>query len=437
MLNWYRWAPNSQIAFLAPTKPLVQQQIEACINLVGIPRRETAEISGEVRAALRQEYWSERRVFFCTPHTMLNDISSGRCDPKRIVCVVVDEAHKATGNYASADLIRKLRGFNESFRVLALSATPGSSVDAVQDVIDNLGISKIELRTDQSIDIVQYINKKNIHLEELELPPDVEEVIDLYCKCLEPQLKKLTGAGAFYITDPHQLTPFGVLEGANRFRNSDQGRRLQQSSQGQYWNLSRAFVNLQSLAHNLELLTVHGLRLFYRKMIDPPLDEKAGSASEKALKSIRNEIPFRELMETTERLVADPNFYGHPKMDYMINAILKHFSEAEDMDEKRSTRIIVFSEFRDSTNEIVRYLDRHRPLIRPSAFIGQAAGRDHKGMTQKEQGEVMRKFREGEFNALVCTSIGEEGLDIGEVDLIVMYDCKKSPIRLVNSKDPH
>lgn len=32
---------------------------------------------------------------------------------------------------------------------------------------------------------------------------------------------------------------------------------------------------------------------------------------------------------------------------------------------------------------------------------------------------------------LVCTSIGEEGLDIGDVDLIVSFDAQASPIRLV------
>ena len=43
----------------------------------------------------------------------------------------------------------------------------------------------------------------------------------------------------------------------------------------------------------------------------------------------------------------------------------------------------------------------------------------------------MKEFREGGYNTLVCTCVGEEGLDIGDVDLIVCYDAHKSPIRLV------
>ena len=43
----------------------------------------------------------------------------------------------------------------------------------------------------------------------------------------------------------------------------------------------------------------------------------------------------------------------------------------------------------------------------------------------------MKKFRDGGYNTLVSTCVGEEGLDIGEVDLIICYDSQKSPIRLI------
>ncbi len=40
-------------------------------------------------------------------------------------------------------------------------------------------------------------------------------------------------------------------------------------------------------------------------------------------------------------------------------------------------------------------------------------------------------FRDGGYNTLISTCVGEEGLDIGEVDLIVCFDAHKSPVRLV------
>lgn len=43
----------------------------------------------------------------------------------------------------------------------------------------------------------------------------------------------------------------------------------------------------------------------------------------------------------------------------------------------------------------------------------------------------MDKFKRGIYNTLISTSVGEEGLDIGEVDLIICFDAKNSPIRQV------
>ena len=35
MYNFYRWYPGMKVVFLAPTKPLVAQQIEACFKIMG------------------------------------------------------------------------------------------------------------------------------------------------------------------------------------------------------------------------------------------------------------------------------------------------------------------------------------------------------------------------------------------------------------------
>jgi ERCC4-related helicase len=45
--------------------------------------------------------------------------------------------------------------------------------------------------------------------------------------------------------------------------------------------------------------------------------------------------------------------------------------------------------------------------------------------------QTIQEFKEGKHNILVSTSIGEEGLDIGEVDFVVIYDMPKQSIKLV------
>lgn len=39
----------------------------------------------------------------------------------------------------------------------------------------------------------------------------------------------------------------------------------------------------------------------------------------------------------------------------------------------------------------------------------------------------MRRFRDGGYNTLVATCVGEEGLDIGEVDLVRHFNLVTGP----------
>lgn len=100
MYNFYRWYPEGKVIFLAPTKPLVAQQIDACYAIMGIPEDATCEMTGAMAPKDRQQEWRNKRVFFLTPQILTNDISRETCRANDIKCLVLDEAHKASGNYA-------------------------------------------------------------------------------------------------------------------------------------------------------------------------------------------------------------------------------------------------------------------------------------------------------------------------------------------------
>lgn len=75
-------------------------------------------------------------------------------------------------------------------------------------------------------------------------------------------------------------------------------------------------------------------------------------------------------------------FPPHPKME-KLNALLQDHFAADDAEE---TRVMVFTNFRESVDEIVAHLNANGPNIRASRFIGQAGGKGgEKGMNQKEQ----------------------------------------------------
>ena len=73
---------------------------------------------------------------------------------------ILDEAHRATGDYAYNQVVRYMMAKNPHFRLLALTATPGSNPDAVQALVEGLHISRIEIRDENSLDIKPYIHHK-------------------------------------------------------------------------------------------------------------------------------------------------------------------------------------------------------------------------------------------------------------------------------------
>ncbi|KAI9883662.1 MAG: Methylthioribulose-1-phosphate dehydratase [Watsoniomyces obsoletus] len=430
MLNWYRWTKQSQIVFVAPTKPLVAQQVEACFKIAGIPRSQTTLLTGAIPPGLRAEEWSTKRVFFMTPQTLINDLKTGVCDPKRIVCVVVDEAHRATGSYAYVEVIKFLRRFNNSFRVLALTATPGSSVEAVQQVIDGLDISRVEIRTEESLDIRQYVQTRNIETAVFDHSDEILRLRELFSKAIQPVLDQLNQANAYWVRDPMSLTAYGLTQARQQWVNSDVGRRANQGLKGKMHTI---FALLASLAHSITLLNFHGVGPFYHYLSNFRGETEKGS---KYRKQILESPPFVTLMNQARAWLNTSNFVGHPKLEYLQQVVLNHFMDAENNPRgpdgsQTPTRIMIFAQYRDSADEIVRVLKQNEPMVRAHVFVGQAGTKGSSGMSQKSQLDLLKQFREGKYNTVVATSVGEEGLDIGEVDLILCFDSSSSPIRML------
>ncbi|KAF9110573.1 hypothetical protein BGX27_006176 [Mortierella sp. AM989] len=476
MLNYFRWFPKSKIIFMAPTKPLVNQQIEACFNVCGIPQEETIEMTGQQNSELRREWWGEKRVIFCTPQVLQNDIKSGICPAEDIVCLVVDEAHRAMGRYAYSEVIRLLEPINKDIRIMALTATPGGDIKTVQKVVQNLKIAKIEMRTEDSMDLQKYVFKRSIQEMVVPCGREVGDIRDKFLKLMRPFLDRLVKQNILRTADPGQLSRFTILQG----RDAYLAEHPQHSA-------AKSFIMKQvgicmGLVHAYELLTVHGIRPFFANM-DPfsnnnnnnnastsnPTGVRGTGAKRKygdndpdkdddnkpsLARKAMEEIPeFIRMMDSIRTKMKNPGFSSHPKLERLVGVVVQHFVDHQDQndalvkaraisaestntetsedDALLETRVMIFANYRESVEEISRVLELHRPLVKVQSFIGQATAKGKKGISQKEQQKVVADFQKGQHNVLVATSIGEEGLDIGDVDLIICYDSHSSPIRML------
>ncbi|XP_007984787.2 Fanconi anemia group M protein isoform X3 [Chlorocebus sabaeus] len=447
MYNFYRWFPSGKVVFMAPTKPLVTQQIEACYQVMGIPQSHMAEMTGSTQAFTRKEIWCSKRVLFLTPQVMVNDLSRGACPAAEIKCLVIDEAHKALGNYAYCQVVRELVKYTNHFRILALSATPGSDIKAVQQVITNLLIGQIELRSEDSPDILAYSYERKVEKLIVPLGEELAAIQKTYIQILESFAHSLIQRNVLMRRDIPNLTKYQIILARDQFRKNPSPNivGIQQGI------IEGEFAICISLYHGYELLQQMGLRSLYFFLCGIMDGTKGMTRSKNELG--RNE-DFMKLYNHLECMFAhtrgtsadsvsaiqqgDKNkkfVYSHPKLKKLEEVVIEHFRSwnAENTSEKKrdETRVMIFSSFRDSVQEIAEMLSQHQPIIRVMTFVGHASGKSTKGFTQKEQLEVVKQFRDGGYNTLVSTCVGEEGLDIGEVDLIICFDSQKSPIRLV------
>ncbi|KNC96281.1 uncharacterized protein SPPG_08433 [Spizellomyces punctatus DAOM BR117] len=446
MFNFFRWFPDGKIIFMAPTKPLVAQQIEACYKITGIPQDATEELTGTTSPDARRLSWIHKRVFFLTPQVMQNDLNRGTCPSQNVVLLVVDEAHRATGNHAYCEVVRELRLRNQRFRILALTATPGSDTKTVQQVVGNMLIARIEIRTEDSLDIKPFIFQRALELVTVPLSDAITSLQTTLNKVTQVFINRLCKAKAFYRNDPQNVGRYELLLARDRWR---QELRNQQGTQGvmtpgRAASLEGDFGVAMTLAAAMQFLVVHGIRTCYSHLHSYVEEaQKSGARISRSRAELLKNRDFLGLMSRIKQLMGSPTFSSHPKLDRLVSLVVQHFVEhAEETQrltedgrstECRETRVMVFSQFRESVEEIKAALEQHKPMIRVMSFVGQSAGGKgtKKGFSQKEQLRVLSEFQKGNYNVLVATSIGEEGLDIGEVDLILCYDVQNSPIRML------
>ncbi|KAG8469767.1 hypothetical protein KFE25_006222 [Diacronema lutheri] len=477
MHNFRRWFPDGIVLFMAPTKPLVAQQIDACRSLVGLSHDDSAELTGKMPREAREKAWARAHTFFLTPQTGQNDMELGICPAHRVVCVVIDEAHRAIGNYAYCGVLRAVCAATRGrFRALALSATPGKDVKTLQRIVDNMLVAHIEFRDEQSADVMAYTHRKEVTVLSV---PECAALVGLKArleKVISDVLKRLTSRRAFFEVNPQRTSVMTLQKAMQKFADSASAapehdhRPLSAEERG---SVRADFGAAMGLMHGLTLLHKHGPQsaLSFFDEIDQALRQPGANAAKQSIArrvALESAGEFAQLVVRLREMATDPAAPVFPKLAALEGVVRAHFARddapdggtgagahgaaaeagAEDGGAAAAPHatlgggapvghshscVIIFTSFRESVFEITAHLERLSGCgVRATHFIGQGGGRaGARGQTQKEQQAVVERFRRGEYNVLVCTCIGEEGLDIGAVDLIVCYDAVQAPTRLV------
>ncbi len=409
--------PNSKILLIGPTRPLIDQYFRVFEKHFEIDKEKMAVFTGLVKPEVRQELWKKAQIIFSTPQGLENDIIGSKIALDDVSLLGVDEAHRAVGDYSYVFIASQYEKKARYPRIIGMTASPGSELEKINEVIRNLHIEEIEIRTDSSPDVAEYIQELNIRWLKVELPEDFRSIQKYLNSCYMSKLKEIKSNG--YLAE---IQSFG--------RSKRDLLGLQGTLQGEIASGNRDPMLLRSVSLAAEALKVqHATELLETQGIDPlcryleDIDRQSRTSKVRAVQNLVRDINFRSALIKTRSLFEKG--IEHPKLDELKKIVSGKISSP-------GYKIIVFTQYRDSGVKIVDELGKVENA-KPVLFVGQAK-KNGTGLTQKNQIEILGKFRDNEYNVLVSSSVGEEGLDIPQVDCVIFYEPIPSAIRHIQRR---
>jgi Fanconi anemia group M protein len=398
---------------LAPTKPLVSQHADFYREALDeVPDDEIVVFTGEVRPAQRADLFEEARVVIATPQVVENDLVGNRISLSRVTHLTFDECHRATGDYAYNYIAERYHEDAEEPLVTGMSASPGDDEEAILQVCENLGIHEVEVMTEDDADVAEHTHETTVEWERVELPETVEEIRDGINEVISERLTKLKKLG---------VTNKTAADVSEREIQKIQGqlRDLMNNDQSEGYEGMSLLAEVRKLRTAVTYVETQSVESF-RRYMDRQKEAARSSGASKADQRMVSEPKVREAVRKAEA-------YDdlHPKFRRTRMLI------AETLGINDGERVIVFTESRDTAETLVDFLGDH---FTTEKFVGQSDTDGSEGMTQTEQQETLDRFRAGEFEVLVSTSVAEEGLDVPEVDLVLFYEPVPTAIRSIQRK---
>ncbi|MEM0080050.1 MAG: helicase-related protein [Nitrososphaerota archaeon] len=413
--------PFKKVLVMAPTRPLVHQHYNTFINILKIKPSEVKILTGEIEPAYRLHWWSNDNIklYFATPEVVRNDLEIG-LNLRSFSLLVFDEAHRARKNYAYSIVAEAYMRQSPCPVILGLTASPGGDEKKVREIVDKLYIEHIEYRSEYDEDVKKYIHGVETEYKVVEPPQSYGKYVQILREMMNEQLHKLIAAGVLK-KDPEYVFRRDLLEIGEMLR-FDVNITMLDEERGRMWDLIIAQSTALILYHAIDLLLSQGQYAFTR-FLEKIVEEKRKQSHRRIARDPR----FRELLEIMKK----EKLEEHPKIPALIEVL------REEVEKNPGGRILVFTQYRDSAEHIVEVLKSNG--FKAEIFVGQGRrGRKtldkRPSMTQKQQLEVLQKFRDGELKILVATSIGEEGLDIPQCDLVVFYEPVPSEVRLIQRR---
>jgi Fanconi anemia group M protein len=437
----YNWK-ESKILILAPTRPLVRQHLNLFKRFTKIGNI-CFGLTGKISPDIRKIIWKSRsiRVFFATPELVKNDLDNNLLEKDDFYLIVFDEAHRAVKNYSYTQISKKFYDNKDSEKIpmqLALSASPGSSKEKIQEICSNLHIEQTIIKSEDDKDVLPYIYNIDIEHKRFDIDTEHKEISRIIQSLIDDKIKWLIDNNFIKKKKVENVYRKDLLNLGNYLKSE-----ITQTNSKNFFLF--AALKYQSLSLIL---------LYCRDLV-----ESQGSFSlKKFFDKFQNDVPNKTYLELLfdpniqrimENLKNDKILFSHPKISNLISivknflniskenvteqsSVSKYIKDVENKSNFNQQKILIFSQYRDTLEVITNLLEEQGIPCR--GFYGQSNKKDQKGLNQDKQISILEDFKNGIFPVLVATSVAEEGLDIPNVDLVIFYEPVPSEIRFIQRK---
>lgn len=395
---------------IAPTTGLVEQQVKMAREFIAIDPSLIVTYTGDSKPELRSDIWKEGAIIIATPQVIRNDHYASRIDVQEIGTLILDEVHHCKGNHAYGQVADIFVNESPETRILGASASPGTKKNEIDSIMIRLGMTKLT-----------YFEKDDDLLEPYKSELEINEI---KVKLSDKSLQLIAPLERLKIDLANQLIRNGFL-GASGYITASALDAAQNSASTAIrkgdkrgYNAAKTVSDLRRLHLLIEMMKCQGNETA-KKFLDR-CKEKSKSGD----RSLSRFMKFTEIRDISEILSNITE--THPKPEIVLHSV------KSSLEESPNSKIIIFTEYRDTVDHLVDYLSVNG--VNARQFIGQASTKDRKGMTSKQQLAQLQDFRNGEFEVLVATSVGEEGLDIPSSDLVIFYEPVPSAIRMIQRR---
>ena len=394
---------GGKVLFLAPTRPLAIQHHKKLVEVLNINESEIVLLTGRIPPSKRTSLWQGGKVIVSTPQVVQNDIVSGRVTLENFTLIVFDEAHRAVGSYPYVFIAEHYMRTAKDPLILGLTASPGSTKESVREVLRNLFIKKVEYRSRDSPDVLPYLASLRVKVIKVALTEKERLALTVLREIVRDLVRRVNSHGRVMIGENPGLR--NLIE--------TQKVLLSEKAPGEIISLVTSLIKL---VHLMDLIESQGPRMALRYIY------KLKKSPSKANKTILEDARFRRIEELLSKASKEP-----PKKVVILADLLKRL-----VGEERK-RVIIFCNYRSTVTEICGLLSNMG--IKTGALLGRGRRGDEEGtITQEDQRHIIERFVSGDLDVLVSTSVGEEGLDLPDADVVILYDATPSGIRHIQRK---